>query len=411
MPFLEAIRQFPQDVGRENCLFIHLTLVPYLKAAAEIKTKPTQHSVGQLRQIGIQPDMLICRCEQSISREEQEKIALFCNVPIEAVIEEKDRDFSIYEVPLSLRDHRLDEFITKRFGIVTPPPKLEAWDNLLFSLRNPKHEVSIAVVGKYAEHKDAYKSIYESIDHAGIHHQTSVRVARIQSSDVEEEGPERLLSGFDGILIPGGFGERGIEGKLQAIRYARQREIPFFGICLGMQCAAIEFGRSVVGLTDAHSTEFSKDTPHPVICLLDEQKNVTSLGGTMRLGAQPCQLIPDSIASFAYQSDSISERHRHRYEFNNLYRKQYEAHGMRFSGLSPDGSLVEILELPSHPFFLAVQFHPEFKSKPTKAHPLFSRFVAAAIERRLGRKSKATAENSSENSSESDPSKSNPLAH
>ena len=411
LPFLEAIRQFPQDVGRENCLFIHLTLVPYLKAAAEIKTKPTQHSVGQLRQIGIQPDMLICRCEQSISREEQEKIALFCNVPIEAVIEEKDRDFSIYEVPLSLRDHRLDEFITKRFGIVTPPPKLEAWDNLLFSLRNPKHEVSIAVVGKYAEHKDAYKSIYESIDHAGIHHQTSVRVARILSSDVEEEGPERLLSGFDGILIPGGFGERGIEGKLQAIRYARQRDIPFFGICLGMQCAAIEFGRSVVGLTDAHSTEFSKDTPHPVICLLDEQKNVTSLGGTMRLGAQPCQLIPDSIASFAYQSDSISERHRHRYEFNNLYRKQYEAHGMRFSGLSPDGSLVEILELPSHPFFLAVQFHPEFKSKPTKAHPLFSRFVAAAIERRLGRKSKATAENSTENSSESDPSKSNPLAH
>ena len=407
LPFLEAIRQFPQDVGRENCLFIHLTLVPYLKAAAEIKTKPTQHSVGQLRQIGIQPDMLICRCEQSISREEQEKIALFCNVPIEAVIEEKDRDFSIYEVPLSLRDHRLDEFITKRFGIVTPPPKLEAWDNLLFSLRNPKHEVSIAVVGKYAEHKDAYKSIYESIDHAGIHHQTSVRVARIQSSDVEEEGPERLLSGFDGILIPGGFGERGIEGKLQAIRYARQRDIPFFGICLGMQCAAIEFGRSVVGLTDAHSTEFSKDTPHPVICLLDEQKNVTSLGGTMRLGAQPCQLIPDSIASYAYQSDSISERHRHRYEFNNLYRKQYEAHGMRFSGLSPDGSLVEILELPSHPFFLAVQFHPEFKSKPTKAHPLFARFVAAAIERRLGRKTKATTENTSE----SDSSKSNPLTH
>jgi CTP synthase len=375
LPFLEAIRQFPLAVGRENCLFIHLTLVPYLKAAAEIKTKPTQHSVGQLRQIGIQPDMLICRCEQSISREEREKIALFCNVPLEAVIEEKDRDFSIYEVPLSLRDHRLD-----------------SWDSLMYSLRNPKHEVSIAVVGKYAEHKDAYKSIYESIDHAGIHHQTSVRVARILSSDIEQEGPERLLSGYDGILIPGGFGERGIEGKLQAIRYARQREIPFFGICLGMQCAAIEFGRSIVGLNDAHSTEFYKDTPHPVICLLDEQKNVTDLGGTMRLGSQPCQLIPNSLAHQAYQLETISERHRHRYEFNNIYRSQFEAHGMRFSGLSPDASLVEILELPSHPFFLAVQFHPEFKSKPTKAHPLFAKFIAAALERRSVRKSKLPSE-------------------
>jgi CTP synthase len=395
LPFLEAIRQFPLAVGRENCLFIHLTLVPYLKAAAEIKTKPTQHSVGQLRQIGIQPDMLICRCEQSISREEREKIALFCNVPLEAVIEEKDRDFSIYEVPLSLRDHRLDEFITKRFGFVTPPPNLDAWDSLMHSLRNPKHEVSIAVVGKYAEHKDAYKSIYESIDHAGIGHQTSVRVARILSSDIEQEGPERLLSGYDGILIPGGFGERGIEGKLQAIRYAREREIPFFGICLGMQCAAIEFGRSTVGLTEAHSTEFNKDTLHPVICLLDEQRNVTDLGGTMRLGAQPCKLTPNSLAHQAYMLDTISERHRHRYEFNNVYRNQFEAHGMRFSGLSPDGSLVEILELPSHPFFLAVQFHPEFKSKPTKAHPLFAKFVGAAIERRTGRKSKTPSESDS----------------
>ena len=225
LPFLEAIRQFPQDVGRENCLFIHLTLVPYLKAAAEIKTKPTQHSVGQLRQIGIQPDMLICRCEQSISREEQEKIALFCNVDLEAVIEEKDKDFSIYEVPLSLKDHRLDEFIIKKFGLTTQPLRMDAWDQLMYSLRNPIHEVSIAVVGKYAEHKDAYKSIYESIDHAGIRHQTNVRVARILSSDIEEEGPERLLSGFDGILIPGGFGERGVEGKVQAIRYAREKDI------------------------------------------------------------------------------------------------------------------------------------------------------------------------------------------
>jgi CTP synthase len=253
------------------------------------------------------------------------------------------------------------------------------------------------VVGKYAEHKDAYKSIYESIDHAGIHHQCQIRTSRIQSSDIEEEGPERLLSGYDGILIPGGFGERGVEGKVQAIRYAREREIPFFGICLGMQCAAIEFGRNVIGLERAHSTEFDKDTPHPVICLLDEQRKVTQLGGTMRLGTQPCSLIKDSIAQRAYQADLIHERHRHRYEFNNVYRQQYEAHGMRFSGLSPDGALVEILELPSHPFFLAVQFHPEFKSKPTKAHPLFAGFVAAAIARRAGRKQRSVAPGNNDN--------------
>ena len=394
LPFLEAIRQFRQDIGRDNCLFIHLTLVPYLKAAAEIKTKPTQHSVGLLRQIGIQPEMLICRCEQSISREEREKIALFCNVDLEAVIEELDKDFSIYEVPLSLRDHKLDEFVMKKFQLTGQPLKLDAWDNLMFALRNPKHEISIAVVGKYAEHKDAYKSIYESLDHAGIHHHAQIRIARIQSADIEEEGPERLLAGYDGILIPGGFGERGVEGKVQAIRYAREREIPFFGICLGMQCAAIEFGRNIVGLERAHSTEFDKDTPNPVICLLDEQKQVTNLGGTMRLGAQPCTLIEGSTAHKAYQESQVSERHRHRYEFNNVYRSQFEAHGMRFSGLSPDGTLVEILEIPSHPFYLAVQFHPEFKSKPTKSHPLFAAFVNAAVQRRAGRKQRnANADN------------------
>lgn len=394
LPFLEAIRQFRQDIGRDNCLFIHLTLVPYLKAAAEIKTKPTQHSVGLLRQIGIQPEMLICRCEQSISREEREKIALFCNVDLEAVIEELDKDFSIYEVPLSLRDHKLDEFVMKKFQLTGQPLKLDAWDNLMFALRNPKHEISIAVVGKYAEHKDAYKSIYESLDHAGIHHHAQIRIARIQSADIEEEGPERLLAGYDGILIPGGFGERGVEGKVQAIRYAREREIPFFGICLGMQCAAIEFGRNIVGLDRAHSTEFDKDTPNPVICLLDEQKQVTNLGGTMRLGAQPCSLLEGSTAHKAYQEPQVSERHRHRYEFNNVYRSQFEAHGMRFSGLSPDGTLVEILEIPSHPFYLAVQFHPEFKSKPTKSHPLFAAFVNAAVQRRTGRKQRnANADN------------------
>ncbi len=382
LPFLEAIRQFGQEQGRENCLFIHLTLVPYLKAAAELKTKPTQHSVGQLRQIGIQPDVLICRCEQSIAREEREKIALFCNVPVDAVIEEKDKDFSIYEVPLSLLNNRLDDLIVRRLGLNCPAPKLDAWQDLLHRLRNPQHELSIAVVGKYAEHRDAYKSIYESLDHAGIHHRTQIRVARIQSSDIEAEGASSLLAGYDGILVPGGFGERGIEGKVQAIAYARERGIPFFGICLGMQCAVIDFARGVLGLSQAHSTEFDKDTPDPVICLLDEQKEITNLGGTMRLGAQPCAIDPDSRAGEAYTRTTVSERHRHRYEFNNVYRATCEQHGLRFSGTSPDGSLVEIVELANHPWFVAVQFHPEFQSKPTQAHPLFAAFVAAARRRR-----------------------------
>lgn len=382
LPFLEAIRQFALDVGRENVLYMHLTLVPYLKAADELKTKPTQHSVGQLRQIGIQPDVLVCRCEHSISREERDKIALFCNVPSDAVIEERDKDFSIYEVPLSLVDNRLDELIVKRLAIPGARSlEIGPWRDLLHRLRNPMHEISVAVVGKYAEHKDAYKSIYEAIDHAGIHHQTQIRIARIQSSDLEREGAERLLSGYEGILVPGGFGERGVEGKVQAIRFARERGIPFLGICLGMQCAVIEFGRHVVGLSAAHSTEFDKDTAHPVICLLDEQKNVTQMGGTMRLGSQPAKLDRHSRSGKAYGSDEVSERHRHRYEFNNQYRAQYEAHGMRFAGTSPDGGLVEIVEIPDHPWFVAVQFHPEFKSKPLAAHPLFAGFVAAAIER------------------------------
>lgn len=379
-PFLEAIRQFPLDIGKENCLFIHLTLVPYLKTAGELKTKPTQHSVGLLRQIGIQPDVLICRTERSISREDREKIALFCNLPYEAVIEEKDKDFSIYEVPFSLADNKIDQFIVKRLGLNAGKANLDAWHDVMHRLRNPEHEISIAVVGKYAEHRDAYKSIYESIDHAGIQHRANIRVVSILSEKIEVEGPDRLLAGFNAILVPGGFGERGIEGKVEAIRYARERNIPFFGICLGMQCAVIEYGRSVLGLQGAHSTEFSRDTPHPVICLLDEQKNVTDKGGTMRLGAQPAKLVPGSRAAHAYGDTSISERHRHRYEFNNSYRRQYEEGGMIFSGTSPDNSLVEIIELPDHPWFLAVQFHPEFKSKPIQAQPLFAAFVGAAIE-------------------------------
>lgn len=386
LPFLEAIRQYSQDVGRENVLYMHLTLVPYLKAADELKTKPTQHSVGQLRRIGIQPDILVCRCEHSISRDDREKIALFCNVPVEAVIEEKDKDFSIYEVPISLVDNKLDELVVNQLGLTAAKAlDIAPWVDLLHRLRNPRHEVSIAVVGKYAEHKDAYKSIYESIDHAGMHHQAQIRIGRIQSADIEREGAERLLSGYHGVLVPGGFGERGIEGKVQAIKFARERGIPFFGICLGMQCAVIEYGRHEMDLENAHSSEFDKDTQHPVICLLDEQQNVTQMGGTMRLGSQPTKLDSKSTAGHAYGTGNVDERHRHRYEFNNVYRQQYEANGMRFSGTSPDGGLVEIVELPDHPWFVAVQFHPEFKSKPLKAHPLFAGFVEAAIERRKHR--------------------------
>ncbi len=384
-PFMEAIRQFALDVGKENCLYIHLTLVPYLKAAGELKTKPTQHSVGLLRQIGIQPDILICRSERAIPREDREKIGLFCNVEIDSVIEERDKDFSIYEVPLSLVENRLDELIVRKLRLSADELQLDDWRELLHRLRYPDHEISIAVVGKYAQHKDAYKSIYESLDHAGIHHRAQVRVGRIQSEDIEREGPQRLLAGYDGILVPGGFGERGIEGKIEAIRFARERGIPFFGICLGMQCAAIEFARNVVGLEGAHSTEFSKDTPHPVICLLDDQRNITHKGGTMRLGKQACLLEDNSHARAGYGGERIEERHRHRYEFNNVYRQQFAAHGMKFSGLSPDGKLVEIIELADHPWFLAVQFHPEFKSKPTAAHPLFAGFVEAAIERHASR--------------------------
>jgi CTP synthase len=381
-PFLEAIRQFALDVGKDNCLYIHLTLVPYLKAAGELKTKPTQHSVGQLREIGIQPDILICRTERSLSRDDRDKIRMFCNLPLEAVIEEKDKDFSIYEVPLSLVENRLDELIVRRLGLTNAGMlDLDDWRNLLHKLRNPEYEISIAVVGKYAEHRDAYKSIYEALDHAGIANHTQVRVQRIQSELVETEGPECLLSGFDGLIVPGGFGERGIEGKVEAIRFARERGIPFLGICLGMQCAVIEYGRNVIGLKGAHSTEFSKDTPHPVICLLDEQKTITDKGGTMRLGAQVAHLDPSSKAYACYNSETISERHRHRYEFNNIYRQQYAANGMLFAGTSPDHSLVEIVELPSHPWFVAVQFHPEFKSKPTAAQPLFAGFIGAALER------------------------------
>jgi CTP synthase len=284
----------------------------------------------------------------------------------------------------------LDRLIVNQLKLTAGELDMQDWHELLRRLRNPQHEIGIAVVGKYAEHRDAYKSIYEALDHAGIAHRAQIRIQRIQSEEIEREGPERLLSGYDGLLVPGGFGERGIEGKVEAIQFARQRGIPFFGICLGMQCAVIEFARNVCELTGAHSTEFDKNTPHPVICLLDEQKTITDKGGTMRLGAQPARLEASSRARAAYRRDQISERHRHRYEFNNMYRQQFEAHGMEIAGSSPDGALVEIVEIPSHPWFVAVQYHPEFKSKPTAAHPLFAGFIAAAVEKHAARAKKST---------------------
>jgi CTP synthase len=382
LPFLEAIRQFALDVGRENCVYIHLTLVPYLKAAAELKTKPTQHSVGALRQIGIQPDVLICRTEHAISPEDKEKIALFCNIARNAVIEERDKEYSIYEVPLSLVNNGLDEILVKRLGLKAGDLDISDWRDLLNRVIHPEREVTIAVVGKYMKHRDAYKSVYESLDHAGIAHNARVVVRRVEAEDVKVEGVDKVLGGVDGILVPGGFGMRGIEGKIESIRYARTRGVPFFGICLGMQCATIEFARSVLGLEDANSTEFDKTTQNPVISMMEEQRGVKQRGGTMRLGAYPCKLEPESKARQAYGTDLISERHRHRYEFNNAYREALEAHGYHATGLSPDGSLVEIVEIPGHPWFVAVQFHPEFKSKPTDSHPLFRDFIGAAIQRK-----------------------------
>jgi CTP synthase len=389
LPFLEAIRQFALDVGKQNCLFIHLTLIPYLKAAGEAKTKPTQHSVGRLREIGIQPDVLICRTERPLAKEEAEKIALFCNVEAGAVIEERDKEFSIYEVPLSLVENDLDGLIVEKLNLKAKPLDIADWRALLQRIMKPACEVTIAVVGKYTTHHDAYKSVYESLDHAGIALTARVLVRKVAAEEVEREGAERVLSGMDGILVPGGFGERGIAGKIDAVRFARERQVPFLGICLGLQCAAIEYARNVVGLEDANTTEIDRNCRHPVVCLLDDQYAITHLGGTMRLGSYPCKLMEGSRAQQAYGSALAYERHRHRYEFNNQYRQQFAAHGMVFSGTSPDGKLVEVMELRDHPWFVAVQCHPEFKSKPTHPHPLFRGLVQAGLARREAKKAEA----------------------
>jgi CTP synthase len=390
MPYFEAIRQFALDVGKANCLYIHLTLVPYLKAAGELKTKPTQHSVGELRKIGIQPDILICRTEKELPEEEREKIAQFCNVEFQAVIEERDKELSVYEVPLSLSANKLDELIVEKLHLrTTNPLNMDDWKELLERIRHPASDVTIAVVGKYVKHHDAYKSVYEAIAHAGMACNAKVNVKRIESEQIEREGVDRLLASADGILVPGGFDKRGIAGKIEAIRFARENEIPFFGICLGLQCAVIEFARNVAGLADANSTEFNKNTPHPVVCLLDEQRKVTQIGGTMRLGAYEEILAPGSRAHQAYGQLRVSERHRHRYEFNNDFREMFESLGLRVSGTSPDGGLVEVIELANHPWFVGVQCHPEFKSKPTKPQPLFYAFVAASLARRTEKRSRS----------------------
>jgi CTP synthase len=385
LPFLEAIRQLRQEIGRHNGLFLHVTLVPYISAAGEMKTKPSQQSVGILRSIGIIPDMLVCRCERPMDQEQKEKLALFCNVERDLVIEEQDVAHSIYEVPLALVDQKMDTSILELLHLPANQLDFADWRQMVDTLIHATTgELEIAVVGKYISLQDAYKSIYEALTHAGIAHKVKVRVRQVESEDVEVKGAEALLGGVHGILVPGGFGDRGIEGKVSAVRYARENGIPYFGICLGMQCAVIEFARGVAGLSNANSSEFDGATAHPVIHLMESQRKIYRKGGTMRLGAYPCVLREGTEAAACYGSLDVSERHRHRYEFNNTFRAQLEAHGLVFSGVSPDGELVEVVEYPAHPWFVACQFHPEFQSTPLQAHPLFSGFVGAACRRRDG---------------------------
>jgi CTP synthase len=377
LPFLEAIREFALDVGPGNAVFIHMTYVPFIKAAGELKTKPTQQSVAKLREIGITPQILVCRCEHALSKELRQKISLFCNVRYDAVIEEKDVDHSIYEVPLMLQRERLDDLICQFLHLDTPAANMTHWQEIIRKLVAPQHRVRIGVVGKYIELNDAYKSVYEAIIHGGVANDCGVEIEKVDAEEIEKSGADKVLKGLGGILVPGGFGERGVEGKIMAVQYAREKRIPYLGLCLGMQIATIEFARNVLNMKDAHSTEFSPTTPFPVIALLDEQREVANKGGTMRLGAQPCQLRVGSKAAQLYGAFVINERHRHRYEFNNQYREQFETAGFLLSGTSPDGKLVELIELKDHPFFLASQFHPEFLSKPNAPHPLFRGFIAA----------------------------------
>ncbi len=389
LPFLEAIRQLRLDLGRENVLYIHVTLIPYIRVSGEIKTKPTQHSVATLRGIGIQPDILLCRTEKKLTRALKEKISLFCNVETDAVITAIDVD-NIYECPLLYNKEGLDEKIVNLLNIWTRSPRLEAWHELIKRIKNPKSGVNIAIVGKYIDLQESYKSLNEALFHGGVANEASVNLVFVDSEQLETNGGEDILATMDGILVPGGFGSRGVEGKIKASRYARENKVPYFGICLGMHMAVAEFARNVAGLENANSTEMDEKTPHPVIYLMNEwfdyrtqkveHRDLDSdLGGTMRLGAYPCNLVSNTKAYAAYGKTEISERHRHRYEFNNEYRQPLADAGMVFSGLSPDGKLVEMMELPDHPWFVGCQFHPEFKSRPMEPHPLFRDFIEAAL--------------------------------
>jgi CTP synthase len=393
LPFLEAIRQFKTDVGKENAIYIHLTLVPYIKTAGEVKTKPTQHSVKELRSIGIQPDILLCRADRDLPEDIKSKIALFCNVSKDAVVTAKDVG-CIYEVPLNYHHEGLDDKIVELLQIWTRAPRLGPWEELIEKIKAPKHDVTIAIVGKYVDLTESYKSLNEALAHGGIPSDCRVNLTYVDSEKINEKNCKKTLSGANGILVPGGFGSRGIEGKICAVRYARENKVPYFGICLGMHMAVIEFARNVAEMAGAHGEEFDEKSPYPVIYLMKEwyddktgqteQRDAHSnKGGTMRLGAYPCRLLDGSIARNAYGQEDISERHRHRYEYNNAYREKLEGAGLKVSGTSPDGTLVEIVEIEDHPWFLGCQFHPEFKSRPMTPHPLFTSFIRAALNQAL----------------------------
>jgi CTP synthase len=377
LPFMEAIRQMKHDVGKDNVIYIHVTLVPYLSKAGELKTKPTQHSVKELRSIGIQPDILVCRAERHLSQGLKDKIALFCNVETDNVIENTDSD-TLYDVPLLLEDEGLASKICKHFGFEDKEPDLKEWKTMLEKMRATEGSVKIGLVGKYVELRDAYLSVAEALYHAGIENGVEIDIDWVHSEDLKEDNYKERLKGLDGVLIPGGFGDRGIEGKILSAKYARETKTPFFGICLGMQMAVVEFGRSQLGYDGANSSEFNKDTKYPVIDLMPEQKDIEDMGGTMRLGLYPCKIQDNSHSKDLYTEELIYERHRHRYEFNNEYRQKYQEKGMKFTGLSPDERLVEIVEIEDHPWYVGCQFHPEFKSRPTRPHPLFKGFVKAA---------------------------------
>ena len=379
LPFLEAIRQIRSDLGRENVCFIHCTLLPYIKAAGEMKTKPTQQSVKELRGLGIQPDIIVVRNELALNDELRAKISLFCDIPKQNVIESRDVS-NLYQLPVNLKAQKIDDIVLKHFGLTAPEADMTEWLSLVDRVDNLKEDVRIALVGKYVELHDAYISVVESLKHAGYKHNAKVKIDWIQSEDITEENVHEYLKDADGILVPGGFGDRGVEGKITTIKYARENKVPFFGICLGMQLAAVEFARNVCGLTGAHSSELDPNTPYPIINLLADQENVVEMGGTLRLGSYPCTLVEGSVAHKEYGEINITERHRHRYEFNNFYRDRLTQKGMVLSGVSPDGKLVEIVEIPEHPWFVAGQFHPEFKSRPEKAHPLFAGFIKASLE-------------------------------